>query len=164
MTIEVKWFQTRIAFFATLGPKATLVIPNRVAMCALGGNRVRWKTNVNALMFTYSITSESIRIKRMATKQDTEQLLERQTVKPPPLYQVALLNDDYTPMEFVVAVIQEYFNKDRETATQIMLSVHRHGKGVCGVFSKDIACTKVEFVLTHARKAGHPLQCVMEEV
>jgi ATP-dependent Clp protease adaptor protein ClpS len=100
----------------------------------------------------------------MATKQDSETLLERQAVKPPPLYQVALLNDDYTPMEFVVAVIQEYFNKDRETATQIMLSVHRHGKGVCGVFSKDIACTKVEFVLTHARKAGHPLQCVMEEV
>ena len=100
----------------------------------------------------------------MATKHDTEILLERQTLKPPPLFQVALLNDDYTPMEFVVAVIQEYFNKDRETATHIMLSVHRYGKGVCGVFSKDVACTKVEFVLAHARKAGHPLQCVMEEV
>jgi ATP-dependent Clp protease adaptor protein ClpS len=88
----------------------------------------------------------------------------RPQTKRPSLYRVLLLNDDYTPMEFVVAIIQEYFNKDRETATQIMLSVHRHGKGVCGVFSKDIACTKVEFVLTHARKAGHPLQCVMEEV
>jgi ATP-dependent Clp protease adaptor protein ClpS len=84
--------------------------------------------------------------------------------KPPPLFKVILLNDDYTPMEFVVAIIQEYFNKDRETATVIMLNVHRHGKGVCGVFSKDVACTKVEFVLTHARKAGHPLHCVMEEV
>jgi ATP-dependent Clp protease adaptor protein ClpS len=164
MTIEVKRFCARIAIFATGGAKATLDFLNRVAICASSGKRVRWKTNVNGLIFTHCITIESIRIKRMATKQDTEQLLERQTVKPPPLYQVALLNDDYTPMEFVVAIIQEYFNKDRETATQIMLSVHRHGKGVCGVFSKDIACTKVEFVLTHARKAGHPLQCVMEEV
>ena len=64
---------------------------------------------------------------------------------------------------FVVAIIQEYFNKDRETATQIMLKVHRDGKGMCGVYPKDIASTKVELVLTHARKAGHPLQCVMEE-
>ena len=108
--------------------------------------------------------NESIRIKRMATKQDTEQLLERQVVKPPPLYQVALLNDDYTPMEFVVAVIQEYFNKDRETATQIMLSVHRHGKGVCGVYSRDVAATKVDQVLDAAHKAGHPLKCVAEPV
>ena len=81
----------------------------------------------------------------------------------PSMYRVLILNDDYTPMEFVVAVIQEYFNKDRETATQIMLNVHRDGKGMCGVYPKDIASTKVELVLTHARKAGHPLQCVMEE-
>jgi ATP-dependent Clp protease adaptor protein ClpS len=102
----------------------------------------------------------------MATKHENGTILERQEqkLKPPPMYQVLLLNDDYTPMEFVVAIIQEYFNKDRETATQIMLCVHRDGKGVCGVFPKDIAATKVEFVLTHARKAGHPLQCVMEEV
>jgi ATP-dependent Clp protease adaptor protein ClpS len=102
----------------------------------------------------------------MATKHENGTILERQEQKlrPPPMYQVLLLNDDYTPMEFVVAIIQEYFNKDRETATQIMLCVHRDGKGVCGVFPKDIAATKVEFVLTHARKAGHPLQCVMEEV
>ena len=80
------------------------------------------------------------------------------------MYQVLLLNDDYTPMEFVVAIIQEYFNKDRETATHLMLQVHRDGKAVCGVYSKDIASTKVDLVLTHARKAGHPLQCVMEEV
>ena len=83
--------------------------------------------------------------------------------EPPKLYRVVMLNDDYTPMEFVVAIIQEYFNKDRETATQIMLKVHRDGKGMCGVYPKDIASTKVELVLTHARKAGHPLQCVMEE-
>src|SRR5476649_1237919 len=92
-------------------------------------------------------------------------VLERQEqkLKQPSMYKVVLLNDDFTPMEFVVFVVQEYFNKDRETATQIMLKVHRDGKGLCGVFSKDIASTKVELVLTHARKAGHPLQCMMEE-
>jgi len=80
------------------------------------------------------------------------------------MYQVVLLNDDYTPMEFVVVVIQEFFNKDRETAMQIMLKVHRDGKGICGVFPKDIAATKVDLVMAYARQAGHPLQCVMEEV
>jgi ATP-dependent Clp protease adaptor protein ClpS len=103
----------------------------------------------------------------MATNEENGTALiskeQKEEVKPPPMYQVLLLNDDYTPMEFVVAIIQEYFNKDRETATQIMLKVHRDGKGMCGVYPKDIASTKVEFVLTHARKAGHPLQCVMEE-
>jgi len=101
----------------------------------------------------------------MATRHDNDTVLARQEQKlaPPPMYQVLLLNDDYTPMEFVVAIIQEYFNKDRETATQIMLKVHRDGKGMCGTYPKDIASTKVELVLTHARKAGHPLQCVMEE-
>ncbi len=101
----------------------------------------------------------------MATKNDNGTVLVRQTqkLKPPSMYHVYLLNDDYTPMEFVVAIIQEYFNKDRENATQIMLMVHRDGKGMCGAYPKDIASTKVELVLTHARKAGHPLQCVMEE-
>ena len=103
----------------------------------------------------------------MATNDENGTLLipkeKKAAVKPPPMYQVLLLNDDYTPMEFVVAIIQEYFNKDRETATQIMLKVHRDGKGMCGAYPKDIASTKVELVLTHARKAGHPLQCVMEE-
>ncbi|HTN66685.1 MAG TPA: ATP-dependent Clp protease adapter ClpS [Burkholderiaceae bacterium] len=101
----------------------------------------------------------------MATRQETDTVLTRQEKKlaPPPMYQVLLLNDDYTPMEFVVTIIQEYFNKDREAATQIMLKVHRDGKGMCGVYPKDIASTKVKLVLTHARNAGHPLQCVMEE-
>ena len=84
-------------------------------------------------------------------------------LKRPPLFQVLLLNDDFTPMEFVVMIVQEYFNKDRETATQVMLKVHREGRGVCGVYTRDIASTKVEQVVTHARQAGHPLQCVMEE-
>ena len=91
-------------------------------------------------------------------------VLERQVLKtkPPQMYQVVLLNDDYTPMEFVVAVIQEFFSKDRETATQIMLKIHMEGKGVCGVFSKDVAATKVDRVMEAAQKAGHPLQCVSE--
>jgi ATP-dependent Clp protease adaptor protein ClpS len=93
-----------------------------------------------------------------------ELVVERQEKKtvPPPLYQVVLLNDDYTPMEFVVAVIERFFNKDHETAVQIMLMVHMKGKGVCGVFSRDIAASKVEQVQAAARKAGHPLQCLME--
>lgn len=82
--------------------------------------------------------------------------------KPPRMYQVVLLNDDYTPMEFVVMVLQQYFKRDLETATQIMLKIHHEGRGVCGVYSKDVAATKVELVLAAARRAGHPLQCIME--
>ncbi|MDE2129966.1 MAG: ATP-dependent Clp protease adapter ClpS [Betaproteobacteria bacterium] len=89
---------------------------------------------------------------------------QEQRVKPPPLYQVVMLNDDFTPMEFVVFVIQQFFSKDRETATQIMLKVHQHGRGVCGVYAKDVAATKVEQVMSAARQAGHPLQCVMEAI
>lgn len=83
-------------------------------------------------------------------------------VAPPPMFQVVLLNDDYTPMEFVVMVLQEYFQRDREAATQIMLKIHHEGRGVCGVYSRDVAATKVELVLSAARRAGHPLQCIME--
>ncbi len=91
-------------------------------------------------------------------------VVDRQVVKvdPPRMYQVILLNDDYTPMEFVVMVLQEYFNRDIESATQIMLRIHHDGRGVCGVFSKDVAATKVELVLAAARRGGHPLQCIME--
>lgn len=93
-------------------------------------------------------------------------LLERRTerVKPPQMYQVVLLNDDYTPMEFVVVVIQEFFGKDLESATRIMLKIHLDGRGVCGVFSKDVAATKVDQVLEAALKAGHPLKCICEPV
>ena len=93
-------------------------------------------------------------------------VLERraQKVKPPQLYQVAMLNDDFTPMEFVVMVIQEFFSKDREVATQIMLKIHLDGKGVCGVYSRDVAATKVDQVLDAAKQAGHPLQCVSEPI
>jgi ATP-dependent Clp protease adaptor protein ClpS len=75
-----------------------------------------------------------------------------------------MLNDDFTPMEFVVMVLQEFFSKDRESATQIMLKIHLDGKGICGVYSKDVAATKVDQVLEAARKSGHPLQCVAEPI
>jgi ATP-dependent Clp protease adaptor protein ClpS len=93
-------------------------------------------------------------------------VLERRTerVQPPQMYQVVMLNDDYTPMEFVVVVIQEFFGKDLESATQIMLKIHLDGKAVCGVYSKDVAVTKVDQVLEAAHKAGHPLKCICEPV
>ena len=93
-------------------------------------------------------------------------VLERRTqkVKPPHLYQVVMLNDDYTPMEFVVGVLQEFFSKDLNAATHIMLKIHLDGKGVCGVYSKDVAATKVDQVLEVAARAGHPLKCVSEPV
>ena len=87
---------------------------------------------------------------------------QEQRVEPPKLFQVVMLNDDYTPMEFVVLMLQEYFLRDIDTATQIMLKIHHEGRGVCGVYSKDIAATKVELVQAAAKRAGHPLQCIME--
>jgi ATP-dependent Clp protease adaptor protein ClpS len=89
---------------------------------------------------------------------------ERKTArtKPPSLYQVVMLNDDYTPMEFVVMVLQHYFQRDLESATHIMLKIHHEGRAVCGVYPKDVAATKVELVLAAARRDGHPLQCIME--
>jgi ATP-dependent Clp protease adaptor protein ClpS len=87
----------------------------------------------------------------------------RTQTKRPSMYRVLLLNDDYTPMEFVILVLQSYFNKNQEEATQIMLHVHHHGVGECGVFTYEIAETKVAQVMDHARKNQHPLQCIMEK-
>lgn len=87
-----------------------------------------------------------------------------QKIAPPPMYQVVMLNDDFTPMEFVIMVLQEFFSKDREQATQIMLKIHLDGRGVCGVYTRDIAATKVEQVLQAAQQAGHPLQAVSESI
>jgi ATP-dependent Clp protease adaptor protein ClpS len=84
-------------------------------------------------------------------------------LKRPPLYQVILLNDDYTPMEFVVDVLQQVFGLDRQNATRVMLEVHTKGKGVCGVFTYEIAETKVAQVMIYARQHQHPLLCTMEE-
>jgi ATP-dependent Clp protease adaptor protein ClpS len=83
--------------------------------------------------------------------------------KKPSLYRVLILNDDYTPMEFVIQVLERFFNKDREAATRIMLHVHHHGIGECGVFTYEVAETKVTQVMDFARKHQHPLQCVMEK-
>lgn len=79
------------------------------------------------------------------------------------MYKVLLLNDDYTPMDFVVAVLQKFFAKDREQATRIMLKVHNEGRGLCGIYPRDIAATKIEQVAAYAREHQHPLVCVMEE-
>jgi len=81
----------------------------------------------------------------------------------PSMYRVLLLNDDYTPMEFVVYVLEQFFNKSREDATRIMLHVHQHGVGVCGVFTYEVAETKVAQVVDTARRHQHPLQCTMEK-
>lgn len=88
----------------------------------------------------------------------------RTKTKKPSLYRVLMLNDDYTPMEFVVHVLERFFNKNQDEATQIMLHVHQKGIGVCGVYPYDIAETKVVQVMDFARKHQHPLQCTMEKV
>jgi ATP-dependent Clp protease adaptor protein ClpS len=83
--------------------------------------------------------------------------------KPPAMWQVVMYNDDYTPMEFVVHVLERFFNKDHEAATRIMLHVHHHGIGECGIYTYEVAETKVTQVMDFARKHQHPLQCVMEK-
>lgn len=87
----------------------------------------------------------------------------RPKTKKPSLYRVVMLNDDFTPMEFVIEVLMRIFNKSPEEATQIMLHVHQNGVGVCGVFTFEIAETKVAQVMDLARRAQHPLQCTMEK-
>jgi ATP-dependent Clp protease adaptor protein ClpS len=105
------------------------------------------------------------RIERMATKIQEGGLLEarRMRAEPPKMYKVVLLNDDFTPMDFVIAVLQRFFSLDTEQATRIMLQVHNEGRGVCGIYPRDIAATKVEQVSNYARQHQHPLACVMEE-
>jgi ATP-dependent Clp protease adaptor protein ClpS len=101
----------------------------------------------------------------MANKpHESNTALKPEVAKPklPPMFKVLLLNDDYTPMEFVVEVIEQFFNKSREQATQIMLKVHTEGAGVCGVYPQDIAETKMNQVISHARASQHPLQCIIE--
>jgi len=87
----------------------------------------------------------------------------RPKTKKPSLYKVLLLNDDYTPMEFVVLILERFFNKNRDQAVEIMLHVHRHGVGICGVFTFEVAETKVAQVIEFARRHQHPLQCTMEK-
>ncbi|VVB44252.1 regulatory protein for ClpA substrate specificity (modular protein) [Beijerinckiaceae bacterium RH AL1] len=87
----------------------------------------------------------------------------RTQTRRPGMYRVLLLNDDYTPMEFVVVVLRKYFSKGPDEATRIMLHVHQHGVGECGVFTYEVAETKVTQVMDYARKHQHPLQCIMEK-
>ena len=101
----------------------------------------------------------------MSTGQEFQSLLEAETAEPvtPPMYRVLLLNDDFTPMDFVIIVLQRFFSLSMEQATTIMLKVHHEGKGLCGVYSYDIAATKVEQVMAFASDNQHPLKCIMEE-
>src|SRR3954452_10592653 len=101
----------------------------------------------------------------MAIRHRDDSVLEakKAKVKLPSMFKVLLLNDDYTPMDFVVLVLQKFFALSREKATQIMLKVHREGMGICGIYPKDVAATKVEQVRSYAKQHQHPLQCVMEE-
>ena len=101
----------------------------------------------------------------MATRKQSESVLEaeRTKTKPPPLFKVLLLNDDSTPMDVVIVVLQKFFGMNREQATRIMLKVHKEGVGTCGIFPRDVAATKVELVTGFAREHQHPLACVMEE-
>lgn len=94
---------------------------------------------------------------------DLAVLEARPRLKRPPLYKVILINDDYTPMEFVVHILESFFSIDRENATRIMLEVHTRGMGVCGVFTREIAETKVAKVNNYSREHSHPLLCTMEK-
>lgn len=89
---------------------------------------------------------------------------ERQKIKRPPMYKVILLNDDYTPMEFVVHVLEQFFSMNRDKAVRIMLQIHTNGRGVCGIFSHEVAETKVAIVNEYSQRNQHPLQCKMEEL
>src|SRR3979411_618273 len=101
----------------------------------------------------------------MATRRSEDTVLEakKSRTKTPPIFKGLLLNAAAAPMDFVVLVLQKFFSLTRERATQVMLKVHREGMGICGVYPKDVAATKVEQVVGYARKHQHPLQCVMEE-
>ncbi len=90
-------------------------------------------------------------------------LRTRTKTKKPAMYKVLMLNDDYTPMEFVVHILERFFNKGREEATQIMLNVHRRGVGICGVYTFEVAETKVTQVMDFARRHQHPLRCILEK-
>lgn len=101
--------------------------------------------------------------KQAGTESSATLTPERSRAKPPPMYKVLLLNDDFTPMDFVIVVLEKFFSLSREQATGIMLRVHREGKGTCGVYPLDMAATKVKQVNAFSRQHQHPLACVMEE-
>lgn len=95
--------------------------------------------------------------------QSVLQEVRKNRLSQPPMFKVLLLNDDYTTMDFVIVVLQTFFAMSREQATVVMLKIHREGQGLCGVYPRDVAATKVEQVMVFARQQQHPLRCVMEE-
>ncbi|MDX3773009.1 ATP-dependent Clp protease adapter ClpS [Chromatiaceae bacterium AAb-1] len=100
--------------------------------------------------------------KESGIQHDELEELTRQRVEPPPMYKVILHNDDYTPMDFVIDVLARFFNMQYEKATEVMLKVHYEGKAVCGIFTSEIAETKVQQVMAYAKEHEHPLLCTME--
>ena len=106
-----------------------------------------------------------VRMSEKETQRDNGLALQeaRPKLKKPPMYQVVLMNDDFTPMEFVVHVLESFFGMDRAKATRVMLNVHTHGKGLCGVYVREIAETKVVQVNNYSRNNKHPLLCTMEQ-
>jgi len=104
-------------------------------------------------------------VRPMAARHQEDSVIQAERTKTalPPLYKVLLLNDDYTPMEFVIHVLERFFQMDREQATAVMLKVHNEGAGLAGIYPRDVAETKVHQVRDFARNHQHPLQCVMEE-
>ncbi len=100
--------------------------------------------------------------RKTKTAVDTGVLLKTKTKKPS-MYKVLLLNDDFTPMDFVVYVLEKYFKKDKQEATEVMMNVHSQGIGLCGIYTYEVAETKVAIVVDDARKNEHPLQCIMEK-
>jgi ATP-dependent Clp protease adaptor protein ClpS len=115
------------------------------------------------LLIVNYVSGHDATMDSMTTKQENIALLERSKTKPPKMYKVILLNDDYTTMEFVIEVLQTFFSMSLERAAQIMLKVHNEGSAVCGLYPKDIAETKVNQIEAYATQHGHPLKCHMEE-
>ena len=112
---------------------------------------------------TLNLSIEKVRSMSMPYQDGTDLALGMTRTAPPPMYKVVLLNDDFTPMDFVVIVLERFFYMGREQATQVMLKIHTEGRGICGTFTRDVAATKVSQVRDYARTHEHPLQCVMEE-
>jgi ATP-dependent Clp protease adaptor protein ClpS len=140
----------------------TDLLPNRAARADHDRNGLT--SGTSGLPFRGSDNGDQDRHGSGGSKQDTATITKPKTKsKRPSLYRVLLLNDDYTPMEFVVLVLQDVFNKTREEAMRIMLHVHNQGVGECGIYPYEVAETKVTRVMDAARKNQHPLQCVMEK-
>jgi len=152
----------RTTLAAPPGPTRLQQSAKKFASC--GGQIAPLLKNL-LLSSTFGITNGKVSWAAMAKHEQEGNVLEAQKtrLKPPPLYKVILLNDDYTPMDFVVVVLQTVFAMSREKATQVMLQIHREGMGVCGTYTREVAKAKVDQVLDFARKYQHPLQCTMEE-